>query len=68
VAIKGLWAPTKARQDDTALMDEFPTQDMKAAQMKDVNRCRIYLQVFHTSDITDLAGSTIEEWEKQEKR
>jgi hypothetical protein len=49
-------------------MDEFTIQDMTAAQMKDINRCRIYLQVFHTSDITDLAGNTIEDWAKQGKR
>jgi hypothetical protein len=49
-------------------MDEFTTQDMTDAKMKDVNRCRIYLRVFHTFDITDLAGNTIEEWEKQGKR
>jgi hypothetical protein len=58
VAITGLWARTKARQGDTALMDEFLKQDMTDAQMKDVNRCRIYLQVFHVSDITDLASNT----------
>jgi hypothetical protein len=59
MAITGLWAPTKARQGDTALMNEFLKQDMTDAQMKGVNRCRIYLQVFHISDITDLAGNTI---------
>jgi hypothetical protein len=64
----GLWAPTKARQGDTALMDEFLKQDMTDAQMKDVNRCRIYLQVFHISDIEDLSGNTIEEGEKRGKR
>jgi hypothetical protein len=68
VAITGIWAPTKARQGDTALMDEFLKQDMTDLQLKDVNRCRIYLQVFHVSDITDLAGNTIEEWAKQGKR
>jgi hypothetical protein len=68
LAITGLWAPTKARQGDTALMDEFLKQDTTDAQMKDVNRCRIYLQVFHISDITDLADNTIEEWAKRGKR
>jgi hypothetical protein len=68
VVITGLWEPTKVRKGDTALMDEFSTQDMMDAQMKDVNICTIYLQVFHTSDITDLAGNTIEEWAKQGKR
>jgi hypothetical protein len=36
--------------------------------MEDINRCRIYIQVLYTSDITDLAGNTIEEWAKQGKR
>jgi hypothetical protein len=68
VEIPGLWAPTKARQVDTALMDESLKQDMTDSQLKDVNRCRIYLQVFHVSNITDLAGKTIEEWAKRGKR
>jgi hypothetical protein len=63
-----MWAPTNARNGDTALIDEFTTQDMMDAQMKDVNRCRIYLQVFHTSDIADLTRNNIEEWSKQGKR
>jgi hypothetical protein len=68
VVITGLSAPTKARKGDIALMDDFTTQFMMDAHMKDVNTCRIYLKVFHTSDITDLAGNTIEEWSKQGKR
>jgi hypothetical protein len=36
--------------------------------MRDVNRCRISLQAFYTSDITDLAGKSIEDWAKQGKR
>jgi hypothetical protein len=67
VAITGLWATTEAREGDTALMDKFLKQDTTDAQMKDVNRCRIYLQVFHISDITDLSGNTIEEWAKRGK-
>jgi hypothetical protein len=46
VAITGLWVPTKARQGDTVLIDEFLKQDMTDAQMKDVNRCRIFLRYF----------------------
>jgi hypothetical protein len=68
VAITGLWAPTKARQGDTALIDEILKLDMTGAQMKDINRCRFCLQVFHVSDITDLTGNTIEEWVKRRKR
>jgi hypothetical protein len=67
VSISGLWAPTTARKGDTALMDEFITQGMMDAQMKDINRCRIYLHEFYASDIMDLAGNTIEDWAKQGK-
>jgi hypothetical protein len=28
--------------------------------MKDINRCRMYLQVFYLSDVTDIAGHYIE--------
>jgi hypothetical protein len=68
VAITGLWDPTKARHGDTALMYEFLQQDMTDSQVKDANRCKTYLQVFHVSDITDLSGNNIEEWAKRGKR
>jgi hypothetical protein len=66
--ISGLWTPNTTRKGDSALMDEFTTQGMTDAQMRDINRCRIYLRVFYNSDFTDLAGNTIEEWAKQGKR
>jgi hypothetical protein len=47
VLISGLWPPTTAREGDTSLMNEFKTQGMMDAQMKDINRCRIHLQVFY---------------------
>jgi hypothetical protein len=68
VAISGLWTPTKARNGDTAFMDEFTTHGTTDAKINDFNRCRIYLQVFHTSYIADLAVNTIVEWAKQGKR
>jgi hypothetical protein len=46
-------------------MDEFTTQGMTDAQMKDINRCRIYLQVFYTWDIAELAVNNIEDWAKK---
>jgi hypothetical protein len=56
VTISGLWSPTK-RLRDAALMDEFTMQGLSDNQVRDINRCRIYLQAFYISDITDLAGS-----------
>jgi hypothetical protein len=49
-------------------MDEFLKQDTTDAQMKDVNRCRIYVKIFHISDITDLSRNNIEERAKRGKR
>jgi hypothetical protein len=45
--ISGLWAPTMATEGDTSLMDEFTTQGMIDAPIKDIKRCRVYLQVLH---------------------
>jgi hypothetical protein len=59
VGITGPWEPIKARKGDTSLMDELTTQYTTDAQMKDGNSCRIYLQVFHTSDITDLTETLL---------
>jgi hypothetical protein len=49
-------------------MDELTMQGFSDKQMRDVNRCRIYLQAFYISDITDLAGKSIEDWAKKGKR
>jgi hypothetical protein len=68
VMISGLWKQNTAREGGTSLMDDFTTQVMTDAHMRDINRCRICLQVFYTSDIMDLAGNILEEWEKQGKR
>jgi hypothetical protein len=68
VPISGLWAPTKVRLRDMALMDEFTRQGLSDKQMRDANRFCIYLRAFYISDITDLGGKSIEEWAKQGKR
>jgi hypothetical protein len=57
-----------AIKGDAALMDEFITQGTTDSQMRDINRCRIYLQICYTSYIMDLAGNAIEEWAKQGER
>jgi hypothetical protein len=68
VKISGLWLPTKGRLRDEALMDEFTVPFLLDKQMRDANRCRIYLRAFCISDITDLEGKYIEDWEKQGQR
>jgi hypothetical protein len=49
-------------------MDEFTMQGLSDKQMRDANRCRIYLRAFYILDISDLEGKSIEDWVKQEKR
>jgi hypothetical protein len=49
-------------------MDEFTMKGLYDKQMRDVNRCRIYLRAFYISDITDLTGKSLEEWTRQGKR
>jgi hypothetical protein len=67
VTNSGIWSPTKGRFRDEALMDEFTRQGLSGKQMRDANRCRIYLRAFYISDITDLGGKSIEDWAKQGK-
>jgi hypothetical protein len=49
-------------------MDDFKKQGIYDKQMRDANRCRIYLRAFYILDITDMGGKSIEDWEKQGKR
>jgi hypothetical protein len=46
-------------------MDEFTMQGLSDKQMREVNRCRIYLRAFYISDITDLEVKSIGDWAKQ---
>jgi hypothetical protein len=38
-----------------------------ASEMKELNRCRIYLQAFFVSDITDINGKDISPWARSGK-
>jgi hypothetical protein len=67
VTISGLWAPTKGRLRDVVLMDAFTRHGLSDKQMRDANRCRIYLRAFYVSDIMDLGEKSIEELAKQGK-
>jgi hypothetical protein len=42
--------------------------DFTVKEMKDINRCRMYLQVFYLSDVTNIAGHHIESWVIKGKR
>jgi hypothetical protein len=51
VIISDLWTPMKGSLGDMSLMDKFPMQGLTEKQMRNVNRCYIYLQAFYTSYI-----------------
>jgi hypothetical protein len=64
----GTWKPLRGRKGDVALMEVFANNFFTAKEMKDINRCRIYLQVFYLSDVTDITGHHIEAWVIKGKR
>jgi hypothetical protein len=64
----GTWKPLRGRKDDVDLMEVFANKNFTAKEMKDINRCRLYLQVFYLSDVADIAGQYIEPWAIKGKR
>jgi hypothetical protein len=39
-----------------------------ASEMKELNRCRIYLQALFISDITEINGKYVYPWDRSGKR
>jgi hypothetical protein len=49
-------------------MEVFANRNFTVKEMKDINRCRLYLQVVYLSDVTDISGHNIEAWAIKGKR
>jgi hypothetical protein len=63
VAINSDWIPQPARIGDMTIMEELMGSTLKnKIYLAEINRCRVYLQVFFLSDIVNIQGDTIEEW------
>jgi hypothetical protein len=63
VAINLEWIPHSARIGDITIMEELTVSDLvNKRDLADINRCRVYLQVFFLSDIVNIQGDTIKEW------
>jgi hypothetical protein len=61
--ISGMWKPEKEREGDQALMEIAVKEGtFSTSEMKELNRCRIYLQAFLVSDITEINGKDISPW------
>jgi hypothetical protein len=63
VKITGLWKPTHGRENDNAIMETITASGrFRPLDIREINRYRLYLQVFFTSDITDNSGKKLEPW------
>jgi hypothetical protein len=63
VKITGMWKPTYGRENDNAIMETITASGrFIPVEIREINRCRLYLQVFYTSDIADNSGKTFEPW------
>jgi hypothetical protein len=67
--ITAKWKPLPNRQKDVAMMEALTdTEDCSAKDLKDINRCRIYLRVFYVSDISTHDGQGITDWARKGRR
>jgi hypothetical protein len=63
------WKPLPNRNNDIIMMEALTeTEEFTATELKEINRCRIYLQVFFISDIASRDGQGITEWARKGRR
>jgi hypothetical protein len=63
VKVTGLCKPAHGREKDSAIMGTLTASGrFKPAEIRDINICRLYLQVFFTSDTADNIGKNLEPW------
>ncbi len=54
--VEDAWRPLLPRQYDEAIMDLEVRLNFDSHQLREINSCRMYLQVITLSDITDAKG------------
>jgi hypothetical protein len=63
VKVTGMCKLTHGRDKDSVIMDTITaSRRFKPAEIREINRCRLYLQVFFTSDIAVNSGKNLEPW------
>jgi hypothetical protein len=63
VEIDGLWQPTDSRERDIVIMESLIASGrFTNKDLKEINYCRIYLQVLYLSYITNIKGDKIAAW------
>jgi hypothetical protein len=54
------WKPLPNRKNDIAMMESLTeTEEFTATELKEINRCRIYLRVFYISVMSFICASVI---------
>jgi hypothetical protein len=59
VEIENQWLPTPMRDGDTMLFDQALSLNFTTLQLRQINECRMYLQVIIVSDISTADGKYI---------
>jgi hypothetical protein len=63
------WKPLPNRKNDVAMMEALTeTDEFSAKDLKEINRCRIYLRVCYISDISIHDGQQIADWAQKGRR
>jgi hypothetical protein len=63
------WKPLPNRKNDIVMMEALTeTEEFTATELKEINRCRIYLRVFYISDIASHDGQGIADWARKGRR
>jgi hypothetical protein len=63
VDIDGLWQPIENREPDIVIMESLIASGrFTNKDLKEINYCRIYLQVFYLSNITNIKNNKIAAW------
>jgi hypothetical protein len=60
------WKPLPNRKNDVVMVESLTdTEEFTATELKEINRCRIYLRVFYISDIASRDGQGIADWARK---
>jgi hypothetical protein len=60
------WKPLRNRKNGVVMMEALTeTEEFTAKELKEINRCRIYLRVFYISDNASNNGQGIKDWSRK---
>jgi hypothetical protein len=63
VKITGMCKPKHGREKDNSIMEKITASGrFRPEEIREINRCRLHLQVFFTSDIADNNSKKLEPW------